>query len=467
MVYSRREFLKHTSLAVSAGLMGGISAVNAAAKNKPNIIYVLADDLGYGDIGCFGQKMLKTPYLDKMASEGMKFTQHYAGSTVCAPSRCVLMTGLHTGHCTVRGNHRVLLKDGEVTIPNLLKRAGYTTGCVGKWGVGHPPPADDPNKHGFDHFFGYTNMFHAHNCFPEFLIRNGKEVKLRNKLFDKWKTLPPDKRGGGVAKEKVDFAPELFTQEALGFIDKNKNNPFFLYFALNIPHANNEGGKDGMEVPSFGEFENEDWPRTEKGFAAMIRKIDTDMGRLFDKLKEHGLDDNTLVVFSSDNGPHQEGGHVMEYFDSNGILRGMKRDMYEGGVRVPFIARWPGRIKPYTESDHVSGFQDMMPTFAQIAGVDVPDIDGISILPTLTGKTADQKKHSYLYWEFKEQGGKQAVLLGNFKGIRLNTIKKPDGPIELYDITKDISERTNVADQHPDIVGQIATIMKMAHTPES
>jgi Sulfatase len=217
-------------IAVGLGSLSGCSQpkhVKSGSAKKPNIIFVLADDLGYGDLSCYGQKTLNTPHLDRMAREGMKFTQHYAGSTVCAPSRCVLMTGMHTGHCTVRGNHRILLKDTDVTIADVLKKAGYATGCIGKWGIGHPPPADNPNQHGFDYFWGYVNMFHAHNCFPEFVICNGKEVKLRNKLASKWHDLPPDKRGGGVAVEKVDFVPELMTRQALDFIRLNQDQPFF------------------------------------------------------------------------------------------------------------------------------------------------------------------------------------------------------------------------------------------------
>ena len=468
---SRRDFCKNISLGFLAAGLGSLPGCSqtkntkSGPATKPNIIFVLADDLGYGDLICYGQKTLNTTHLDRMAREGMKFTQHYAGSTVCAPSRCVLMTGMHTGHCTVRGNHRILLKNTDVTIADILKQAGYTTGCIGKWGIGHPPPADNPNKHGFDYFWGYVNMFHAHNCFPEFVICNGKEVKLRNKLAPKWQNLPPDKRGGGVAVEKVDFVPELMTRQALDFIRRNQDRPFFLYLALNIPHANNEGGKKGMEVPEYADFVKSDWPQPEKGFATMIRDIDRDMGKVFQLLKDLNLDDNTIVIFTSDNGPHQEGGHIAEYFDSNGDLRGIKRDLYEGGVREPLIVRWPGKIKPGITSAHVSGFQDFLSTLAEISGVDHSQVDGISMLPTLLGQPEKQKQHPYLYWEFLEQGGKQAVLLDKFKGIRLNTKKNPNAPIELYDITQDIRERTNIADRHPDITSRIAKIMKQAHTP--
>ncbi|MBC8874314.1 MAG: sulfatase-like hydrolase/transferase [Planctomycetes bacterium] len=432
----------------------------ATSRTKPNIIYVLVDDMGYGDPSCFGQKKLKTPNLDQMAATGLRLTNHYSGSTVCAPSRCVLMTGLHTGHCTVRTNGNEMLGKDDVTVAEVLKRAGYSTGCIGKWGIGRPG-LSDPSDQGFDYFYGYVCMNHAHNCYPEFIIRNGEKVALRNVLQEKWRERTVYE-GDGVAETKVDFVPHLCQKEVIQFIDKNKEKPFFLYYALNIPHANNEGGRNGMEVPSYGEFADTDWPDPEKGFAAMIRYIDEYVKEIFDKLKETGLDKNTLVIFTSDNGPHQEGGHVMEYFDSNGQLRGKKRDLYEGGVRVPTIAHWPGVIEPGTESDHVSAFQDMMPTFAEIAGVDCPKTDGISMAPTLLGK-GEQREHEHLFWEFYEGGGKKAVLKGKWKGVRLNTFKEPDGPIELYDITADISEQKNVASEHPDIVANMARIMKEEH----
>ena len=432
----------------------------ATSTTKPNIIYVLVDDMGYGDPSCFGQQKLKTPNLDQMAATGLRLTNHYAGSTVCAPSRCVLMTGLHTGHCTVRSNGNEMLHKDDVTVAQVMKRAGYSTGCIGKWGVGRPG-LKDPNEHGFDYFYDYVCMNHAHNCYPEFIIRNGEKVPLGNVLQEKWRERNIYE-GAGVAEKRVDFVPHLCQKEVIQFIDKNKEKPFFLYYALNIPHANNEGGRNGMEVPSFGEFADRDWPDPEKGFAAMIRYIDEYVKEIFGKLKETGLDKNTLVIFTSDNGPHQEGGHVMEYFDSNGQLRGKKRDLYEGGVRVPTIAHWPGVIEPGRENAHVSGFQDIMPTFAELAGVDCPKTDGISMVPTLLGK-GEQREHEHLFWEFYEGGGKKAVLKGKWKGVRLNTFKEPDGPIELYDISADISEQKNVASEHPDIVADMARIMKEEH----
>ena len=460
----RREFLKAVGVGTASlalpgcggafGLSGGESTVN-----KPNIIFILADDLGYGDLGCYGQKQIKTPNLDKMAEEGMRFTQHYAGSTVCAPSRCVLMTGLHTGHCLVRGNARVPLRPSDVTVAELLKQAGYTTGIIGKWGLGEPDSTGIPNRQGFDYWFGYLNQGHAHNYYPTYLWRNEEKVQLKNEVRD---VNPP----GGVATKRVEYSHDLFALEALTFVEHNKDKPFFLYLAFTIPHANNEAGKEGMEVPDYGIYKDKDWPEAQKGHAAMITRMDGDIGKLFAKLKELGIDENTLVFFSSDNGPHREGGNNPDFNDSNGPLRGIKRDLYEGGIRVPGLARRPGKIKAGSVTDHICGFWDFLPTCADLAGIEAPkDIDGISMLPTLLGKHEKQKKHELLYWEFHEQGKKQAVRMGEFKGVRLNAAKNPDGPIELYNLKTDIGEKDNIADQHPDIVEKIAQYMNQARVP--
>ncbi|NNE00562.1 MAG: arylsulfatase [Pirellulaceae bacterium] len=442
----------------------------ATAADPPNIIYVLADDLGYGDLSCYGQSTLQTPNIDQMAIEGMRFIQHYAGSTVCAPSRCVLLTGKHIGHASVRGNQGGLILDEEITLAEMLRDRGYATGCVGKWGVGSPPPLDDPHRNGFDHFYGYVNMFHAHNFYPEFIVHNGQKVALRNVLAPKWKSEPPrpGREGRGVAQTKIDYVPDLVTAEALRFVESNQSKPFFLYYALNVPHANNEAtgepGTAGMEVPTLGDFSGKDWPEPEKGFASMIHNIDRDLGKLFAKLKSLGIDDNTVVFFTSDNGPHQEGGHQMPFFDSNGQLQGMKRDLFEGGIRVPLIVRWPGTIRPGATSGHICGFQDMMPTLAQISGADAPKLDGISIVPTLTGNDDQQEKHTHLYWEFTEKGGKQAVLKDHWKAVRLDWNKSPDGPIQLFDLANDLAESNDVAAQHPDVVATMVQIMRREHT---
>lgn len=449
-------------------LLACLSCERIEAAKLPNIIYILADDMGYGDLSCYGQSILKTPHLDRMAEEGMRFTQHYAGSTVCAPSRCVLLTGMHTGHTRIRGNVHSLLRPRDVTVAEVLKDAGYATGCVGKWGVGHPPPLDDPQRNGFDYFYGYINMFHAHNFYPEWLVENGKKVKLRNIVYPEYDE-PQEREGRGVAFQKVDYAPELIAHAGLRFIEDHRDEPFFLYFAMNMPHANNEGGGDershrnGMEVPDHGQFADRDWPEQEKGFARMMEIIDNQVGSMLAKLEELGLSENTLVLFSSDNGPHQEGGHKMPFFDSNGPLKGMKRDLYEGGVRVPMIARWPGRIQSGTETDLLSGFQDVLPTLAEVAGKSVAVTDGISFLPTLLGGMDRQEKHDFLYWEFYEQGGKRAIRKGLWKGVQRDILRNPNAPVELYDLSLDIGEATDLSAQHPVIVAELNRLMDLSH----
>jgi len=463
---TRREFLKTAGFAAaSAGMSPVLSSctslgqITGARNTKPNIIFILADDLGYGDLGYYGQKTIKTPNLDRMAEQGMRFTDHYAGSTVCAPSRCALMVGQHTGHCLVRGNARVPLRPEDVTVAELLKGAGYTTAIIGKWGLGEADSTGIPNRQGFDYWFGYLNQRHAHNYYPDYLWRNEEKVRLKN-------VVKPVNPPGGVASERVEYSHDLFTKEALAFLERNEDGPFFLYLAYTIPHANNEARQKGMEVPSLGRYAETDWPEPQKGHAAMITRMDRDIGRLFAKLKELGIDKDTLVVFSSDNGPHKEGGADPAFFRSWGALRGYKRALYEGGIRVPMLARWPGKVKAGSVTDHVSAFWDFLPTCAELAGMEAPEnIDGISYLPTLLGQPEKQKEHELLYWEFHEQGKKQAVRIGDWKGVRLNVAKNPDGPIEIYNLKEDLGEKQNVADEHPEIVAQIAECMKEARTP--
>ena len=445
--------------------------------DQPNIIYILADDLGWGDLSCYGQKTLKTPNLDRLAKEGMRFTRHYAGSTVCAPSRCVLMTGLHTGHARIRGNGRSQLQSNDITFAKLLQQHGYQTGCFGKWGIGNPPPLNDPYIHGFEEFFGYINMYHAHNYYPEFLIHNGNKVKLRNELFNNWREERTglQHEGSGVAKVTKDYAPKLIAEQLISYIHKaasNKSKPFFVYYALNIPHANNEAGRekricnDGMRVPDWGSYANLDIPDQEKGFARMIDYIDKDVGRILSVLNELNIEDNTIVMFSSDNGPHQEGGHKMEFFNSNGPLRGMKRDLYEGGLRVPFLVRWPGKVPAKRVSHQICGFQDIFPTILELAQIEPKHkTDGISMVPTLLDKNG-QKQHTYLYWEFEERGGSRAILKRNWKGVRLNINKNPNAPIEIYNLKNDIAETTNLAATQSKLVEEFKLVLKSEHNSQ-
>jgi len=464
--FSRRRFLKMAGAGAAALTMTAYgdsmtSLGTGKAGPQPNIIFVMADDLGYGDLGCYGQKMIQTPHIDRLAREGIRFTDHYAGSTVCAPSRCALMTGLHTGHTYVRGNKEIQpmgqlpLPPETVTLPRVLKRAGYTTALIGKWGLGGPDSSGTPNKQGFDYFFGYLCQRHAHNYYPEFLFRNNERVPLRNKVAGD----RPD--GAGVATEKVEYSYDLMAAEALKFVEENRKGPFFLYLAITIPHANNEAGNKGMEVPDYGIYADKDWPEAQKGHAAMIGRLDRDMGRLMQKLKALGIDDNTVVFLTSDNGPHREGGANPDFFDSNGPLRGIKRDLYEGGIRVPLIARWPGRIAAGTESDHVSAFWDFLPTCAMLAGAKPPaHTDGLCVVPTLLNQPGKQKEHEFLYWEFHERGSKQAVRMGRWKAVRFGV----GGKLELYDLKTDLGETNNVAERHPEVVAQIETYLTTART---
>ncbi len=433
--------------------------VDAVEPSRPNIVFILADDLGYGDLGCYGQRVLRTPNLDRMAREGMRFTQFYAGCTVCAPSRCVLMTGLHMGHCYIRGNAKVNLRPQDVTVAEVLKQAGYQTGLVGKWGLGHEGSTGVPTRQGFDYFFGYLDQHHAHNYYPTFLLRNETRVRLPNVVPNE------DRYGGGVATVRRVYSGKLLIDEALKFIDQHKDEPFFLYFAPTLPHANNEARNRGMEVPDYGPWADRPWPEPEKGFAAMVSMLDDQVGQVLRRLRRHGLERRTLVIFSSDNGPHREGGHNPDFFDSNGPLRGIKRDLYEGGIRVPTIAWWPGTIAPGTTSDHIGYFGDLMATVAELAGVECPpDRDSISFLPTLLGRPQEQKQHKYLYWEFYERGGAQAVREGRWKLVR-----KPwneHARVELYDLETDLGERHNVADKHPQVVKRLLGYLKEAHRPD-
>jgi arylsulfatase A-like enzyme len=443
--------MRYSLLAVALLLLPTARA--ADPTRPPNIVVLLADDLGWGDLGCYGQKKIKTPNLDKLAAEGIRFTQCYAGSTVCAPSRCTLMTGLHTGHCYIRGNANVPLRPRDVTVAELLQKAGYKTGLVGKWGLGNEGSTGVPNKQGFDTFFGYLNQTHAHNYYPAFVWRNEEKAQLPN----------VQSQTKGVAEKRVAYTPDLFLTEGLKFIEANKGRPFFLFYATTMPHANNERTKatgNGNEVPSDAPYTNEPWPQPEKNKAAMITRMDADMGKLLAKLTALGLDENTLVIFASDNGPHKEGGNTIDFFDSNGPFRGYKRSLTDGGIRVPGIIRWKGVTKPGTVSEQVWAFWDFLPTACDLAGIKTPaGLDGLSLAPTITGK-GQQKTHDFLYWEFHERGFKQAARHRDWKGIR----RAPGHALALYDLKTDINESKNVAAGHPDVVRAIDQYLKTART---
>ncbi len=441
-----------------------------AQSSKPNIVFILADDLGYGDLGSYGQEVIQTPRLDAMAAEGMRFTQFYAGSTVCAPSRSVLMTGKHMGHTHVRGNApgpdmtAQSLRDIDVTVAEVLKSAGYSTALFGKWGLGETDNEGHPLKQGFDTFYGYLNQVHAHNYYPEFLWRGMEKAALRNKV-ELTQRLYGGFRGGW-ATEKGEYSHDVIVDEALKWLKDNSEGPFFLYLPLAIPHANNEATRatgDGAEVPDYGIYSEEDWPDQDKGQAAMITRMDRDVGRLLDLLGSLGIARETLVMFTSDNGPHNEAGHDLLRFNPSGGLRGTKRALYDGGIRVPFLATWPGTIQPGQVSDHIGYFGDLMATAAELSGATAPSgTDSISFVPTLRGEAPDQKQHDYLYWEFYERVSSQAVRLRQWKGVRKPMVS---GQVELYDVTRDQMERYDIARNHPEVVKEIEEIMTEAHVP--
>jgi arylsulfatase A-like enzyme len=429
------------------------------APRKPSILLIVADDLGYGDLGCYGQTKIKTPNIDALAKEGMRFTSCYAGSTVCAPSRCALMTGLHTGHGYVRGNAGLSLRPDDFTLAELLKADGYYTGLIGKWGLGEENTSGLPQKKGFDQFVGFLDQTHAHDYYTDHLFRydaNHPEYTFSAIVENQ----------GGFKRR---YVHDIFTQAAVNFIRINKADsvnhyrPFFLFLSYTIPHANNEETKrsgNGMEIPSDEPYSNEPWPQPEKNKAAMITKLDSDVGRLMQEIKDFKLDDNTIVIFTSDNGPHKEGGNDPKFFQSAGPLRGIKRDLYEGGIRVPMIVRWPKRVPKGTVSDVPWAFWDMMPTLAELAYTNAPkNIDGISMMNTWLGK-AQTNQHDFLYWEFHERGFQQAARMGDWKALRPQAGEK----LELYNLKTDIGEKENVAAKNPDVVAKFEDYFKTARS---
>jgi arylsulfatase A-like enzyme len=434
-------------------LVASCQVAVAGIPTRPNIVFILADDLGYGDLGCYGQAAIKTPHIDRLAAAGLRFTDCYAGSTVCAPSRCALMTGRHTGHARVRSNSLIPLTPSDVTVAQVLKSTGYATGIIGKWGLGEPDTTGIPTRQGFDEWFGYLNQHHAHNYYPDYLWKNEERVTFGNVVKD------------NVATHRVAYSADLFTREALSFLERHQGRPFFLYLPFTLPHANNEAGKQGMEVPSDSSYSAQDWPQAQKNHAAMITYLDAQVGAVLAKLAQLGLEENTIVFFSSDNGPHREGGADPKFFKSSGPLRGFKRALYEGGIRVPMLVRYPGKIAPGTVSSQVWAFWDLAPTLAELVGAAAPPgLDGISMLPAILGEKAvgrAQQSHEYLYWEFPERGFAQAVRLGDWKAVR----GEPAAAIELYDLSSDLGEEHDVAAEHRELVARAESIMAEAHTP--
>ena len=487
--------LKILQAVISACFLLAALASSAAAERKPNIIFILADDLGYAELGSYGQKKIRTPHLDRLAKQGMSFSRNYCGNAVCAPSRCVLITGKHPGHAFIRNNGEVKpegqrpIPDSEQTIAEGLRKRGYATGAFGKWGLGGPGTEGDPVYQGFDRFFGYNCQRHAHSYYPSYLWSNSTRVTLNNKppvpghaSLPKGAN-PRDPKSYNIFKGK-DYAPDRINEQALNFIRANKDRPFFLYYPTVIPHV-------ALHVPDeelkpYHELGWKDPPFTRDGgygytphftpraaYAAMITRMDKYIGRVLDLIDELDLADNTIVIFTSDNGTtHLKQEVDYDFFESVGKLRGLKGSLYEGGVRVPLIVRWPGRIKAGSSSDFVTGFEDWIPTLLELAGhkgEEDKELDGISIAPTLLGKK--QPEREFLYREFSGYGGQQALWMGKWKGIRqrlLRDKKKSDKEklrIQLYDMEKDISESEDVAAKNPEVVARIRKLLKQEHTP--
>lgn len=436
-----------------------VISLNAQNSQQPNVIYIMADDLGIGDLGCYGQQKIKTPGIDGLAENGMRFTRHYTGSTVSAPSRCSLMTGRHTGNTCIRGNKGVRGEDGEsydyplaeteVTVADIFKQKDYQTACIGKWGMGAPNSEGHPNRHGFDYFFGYLSQLNAHSYYPSFLWENENKIILNKEVY----------------------THDLIMDKALDFIDRNADKPFFIYLTPTIPHAE-------LIVPDgeLGAYENQfcetpyvgnhycSQPKPRATYAAMVSRLDRDVQRIMDLLREKGIAENTLVIFTSDNGVHAEGGHDPNFFRSNGSFRGIKRDLYDGGIRTPFIVHWPAQIKKGSVSYHTSAFWDFLPTVCEVIGVKEPDgIDGISYLPELTGK-GKQKKHKYLYWEFHEGGGKRAVLKDGWKLIELFVNNKDKRRFELYNLEADPGEIADVKELYTKKRDELKALLYNART---
>ncbi|WP_159076467.1 arylsulfatase [Flagellimonas amoyensis] len=434
-------------------LVPNLMVAQMQVNQKPNIVFIMADDLGIGDIGCYGQEILETPHIDKLAQEGMRFTQAYAGSSVCAPSRSSLMTGMHNGHNRVRDNipHGVFLLPDDLTVAEVLKQAGYKTGGIGKWGLGNPGSWGVPNYQGFDYYYGQLNQDQAHYYYPDYMWENDK-IDL---LFEN--------RG----EKKGAYTHNIFMDKAINFIDDNKSNPFFLYLSLTLPHFSDydERTADSHIVPSNAKYASKDWPEVEKNYATMVDMIDQSVGQIMEKLKQLGLDSNTIVFFTSDNGPNRSTLHDIDFFNSNGIYKGGKRDMYEGGIRIPMVVRWPDKIKAGTVSDQVWAFWDFLPTAAEMAGLPFErEIDGVSVLPTLLGKE-QSPLHKYLYWDYghSREIFMQAVRWNNWKGVR----NGQGTELELYDLNVDPGEKNDLASKEKDVLLKLESFIKEAYVPSS
>ena len=449
-------------------------SASAASAKRPNIILIVVDDLGYGELGCYGQQKIKTPAIDQLAKEGLRFTQFYAGASLCASSRNVLLTGEHTGRCRIRDNgppNVQTLRPDDLTIAEVLRDSGYATAVIGKWAIGGdlPETGGRPEDQGFDFFYGYLNTVHAHNHYPSYLWKNREKVPLGNVVQD----VPPGYAGfvGGMATKKVSYSQDRFIEESLLWIESHRQEPFFLLLTPTIPHANPEARKltgNGTEVPDLGNYANREWTEQNKGQAAMISHLDAGVGQILDQLNQLKLDEDTVIFFTSDNGPHNEAGHDPDFFDAAGGLRGRKFGLYEGGLRVPLIARWSGTIPAGRVTDHVAYFGDFFATLCQLAGVPLPADEtqrqSVSLVPTLLGKT-EQQQHDYLYWELHGGYPRQAVRFGDYKAIRrpLGGKAAEKTKWELYDLKADPSERRNLAESEPKLLTKAERMMDAAH----
>ncbi|MDD4107359.1 MAG: arylsulfatase [Prolixibacteraceae bacterium] len=454
-------------------------------SKQPNIIFIYADDMGYGELGCYGQQKIKTPNIDLLAKEGVRFTQFYSSCPVCAPARCMLLTGRHAGHSYIRSNYggtsnpaeieigQMPLPEGTFTSGHMLQNAGYMTGAIGKWGLGMHNNTGDPNKQGFDYFYGYLGQHHAHNYYPEYLMENGLADSLDNPLI--WAHRSPR----GTKDEDFDYyigkeySIDKMTEKAERFIKLNHDRPFFLYLPYTIPHASLQVPQEAIEEyigafsdrPYYGERGYASVRHQLATYAAMITYLDKQVGIIMDLIESLGLDEHTIIMFSSDNGPQDCCGVDIEFFNSAGPLKASKGSIYEGGIRVPFIARWTGKIPEGTVRDFPAAQYDMMATFADIVDIPCPMNDGVSILPTMMGIEEEQEQRPYLYWEFPSYGGQLAIRMGNWKAVRTDLIKNPLNAWELYDLSKDIGESADVAGSHPDLIKQFDQILKQAHRP--